>query len=292
MIDKTYTQLYTRILAIIGIPSLSTAEQANITEYVNRRAKQAYDATDMWPRFLIANEPRTIKAHQIIEYSEDSFYIYGAGTTAVDGLYKRNGTANSKAKYTLYDSDGTTSLYDIEWDNSTDWQLLDVSDNIIYDITDSSDTPPTSGWAANTGDAPAPTVVDVANIFRFIRIHRTQPFINSSANEYKFWIDSIGAHVEAMPSTADSVAYVTYKKEFSSYTTESTDFPFEWEDFVANAVYSDFLRADGQLDKARAEERYAERYLESELMSPDIIENNNSINNQISTHGTKQARIR
>ena len=94
----------------------------------------------------------------------------------MNGLYVRNGSVNGKAKYTKYDTDGTTVLYDIEWDNATDWQILSAADAILYDITDSSATPPTSGWAANTGAAPAPLLVDVADIDTFLQVDRYDIF--------------------------------------------------------------------------------------------------------------------
>jgi hypothetical protein len=41
----TYTQVYNRIKALAGIPSPNANAQTQITEYVNRRGKMAFDAT-------------------------------------------------------------------------------------------------------------------------------------------------------------------------------------------------------------------------------------------------------
>ena len=58
----------------------------------------------MWPRYLVTGEPRTIVAGRTVQTSEDSIYIYGAGDSEVNGLYRRNEDVNSTATFTKYDS--------------------------------------------------------------------------------------------------------------------------------------------------------------------------------------------
>ena len=108
-------------------------------------------------------------------------------------------------------------------------------------------------------------------------------------------------------STADaSSAYITYKKQFapfttsSSYTTSTEEVPSEFFQFIAHATYADFLRMDGQTDKALVEEGYGstasryldtgKKYLDIELERVDLITNNNNVNKRFSTYVSRQAR--
>ena len=202
MQSKTYTDLYNLITALSGAGSFTTEEQANILQFVNRRAFEAYQTSQMWPRFLVIGEQRDIGSNQTIPYSE----------TGKD------------------------------------------------------------------------------DIAEFIRIHRSQPFNRNSVCEFNFYVDANGAHLINL-STEDSVsAYVTYKKQMPTYTAVSTDVPLEFFYFIAHAAFSDFLLMDGQNEKAKVEDMYARNYLMLELEKVDVISNNNSINNKMSTYVNRQSR--
>jgi hypothetical protein len=127
------------------------------------------------------------------------------------------------------------------------------------------------------------------NIYEFIRIHRTQPFLRNSALEFNFYVDGNGAHILNLTTADANSAFVTYKKELSQFTDSSTDIPGEWFSFVAHGAYADFLRMDGQHDKAMAEEQIAMNYIAMELEKVDNMSNNNTLN-RFSTHTSRQAR--
>ena len=133
-------------------------------------------------------------------------------------------------------------------------------------------------------------------IGEFIRIHRNQPFLNNSTVEYEFYVDAIGAHILNVVSSSDSGVFVTYKKVFQPFTT-SSDYststelvPAEFFNFIAHTSYADFLRMDGQTDKAITEEQNGQQYLALELERVDLITNNNTVNNRFSTYVNRQAR--
>jgi len=132
--------------------------------------------------------------------------------------------------------------------------------------------------------------LDRPDIGEFIRIHKTEPFLDRSAVEYDFYVDGQGAHILNIASTEDSLAYVTYKKEFSDYTEDSIDIPFEWFEYLAHASYADFLRMDGQLEKAFAEEARAKEYLDFSLEKAESRMNNSTIGKRFSTHANQQRR--
>ena len=100
--------------------------------------------------------------------ARDSYVVSGAGTNAVNGLYVRNGSSFSgQAAYTLYDTDGTTALYNLWGTLATGgtltWRISSTGiDEVptveLYKMTINSQTPPASGWGSITGTAPAPTL--------------------------------------------------------------------------------------------------------------------------------------
>jgi len=132
----------------------------------------------------------------------------------------------------------------------------------------------------------------------FIRIHGNQSFLNRSATEYDFYADSFGANV-LNSSFTNNEAYVTYKKPIlddfgkvidSLTSTINQQIPNEFFNYTAHAVYADFLRMDGQHDKAAFEEQKADLFLATELERIDIINNNNSLNHKISTYVNRSTR--
>lgn len=203
MQDRTYSDLLTLIRSLAGAGSFTTEEQASILSFVNRRASEAYNMSQSWPRYLAVGEERSISSSpaQTIPYTE----------TSKD------------------------------------------------------------------------------NIYEFIRIHRTQPFLRNSALEFNFYVDGNGAHILNLTTSDANSAFVTYKKELSQFTDSSTDIPGEWFSFIAHGAYADFLRMDGQHDKAMAEEQIAMNYIAMELEKVDNMSNNNALN-RFSTHTSRQAR--
>jgi len=140
----------------------------------------------------------------------------------------------------------------------------------------------------------------------FIRIHRTQSFLNRSATEYDFYVDVNGANV-LNSSATDGKVFVTYKKPIANQTTgqiitsvdssgnrtlnaSGSEIPSEFFNYTAHGVYADFLRMDGQHDKAAFEEQKADMFLATELERIDIINNNNSLNHKFSTYINTSSR--
>jgi hypothetical protein len=193
----------------------------------------------------VAGEPRTL-LRNYIAFSEDSFYVYGSGTEGIDGLYKRNGTANTKARYSKYQGDETSIDWDIEYDGSANWELLVGADNktfttadvVYYTIASTADLPPTSGWSTSTGTAPAPLLVDVADIDTFydVQVNGFQLSGTGGWNADRL-VSSKGCYVEVGNSDVDEV-YVTYKAAHTSRYGDGTGgttaaIPDEWFEYMA-----------------------------------------------------------
>lgn len=305
---KSNADLYNLVKAKAGVRSFQTQEDAHLLAFLNHRLFEAYKSHRAWPRYLVAGEPRTI-ANLIIDYTQDGRHVFGAGTEAVNGLYVLNGTQNSAAAYTLYDSDGTTENYSLIYSGSgTTWNLIagapDSGGATQYTNTDSGNTTDSSsptisetGWTVSSGTAPAPTVRDLARIYEPIKVHRREPFRRASGTEYKFYADSLGIHALNTITSEDSVVYVTYNKapptatDFDANTASSVaEIPEEWFDFLGEAIYADFLEMDGQTEKAQASEYKAAKLLAFALERADSQSNINMVHTKITTHLTYHNR--
>jgi hypothetical protein len=204
MQERTYSDLLTLIRSLAGAGSFTAEEQTSILSFVNRRASEAYNMSQSWPRYLVVGEERAIDS--------------------------------SPASTIPYAEAGKNTIY--EW----------------------------------------------------IRIHRTQPFLRNSALEFNFYVDSNGAHILNLTTADATSAFVTYKKELSQFTANSTNIPGEWFAFIAHTAYADFLRMDGQHDKALNEEQVAQSYIAMELEKVDNMMNNNTALKRFSTYINRQAR--
>jgi hypothetical protein len=204
MQERTYSDLLTLIRSLAGAGSFTAEEQTSILSFVNRRASEAYNMSQSWPRYLVVGEERAIDS--------------------------------SPASTIPYAEAGKNTIY--EW----------------------------------------------------IRIHRTQPFLRQSALEFDFYVDSNGAHILNLTTADATSAFVTYKKELGQFTANSTNIPGEWFAFMAHTAYADFLRMDGQHDKALNEEQVAQSYIAMELEKVDNMMNNNTALKRFSTYINRQAR--
>jgi hypothetical protein len=204
MQERTYSDLLTLIRSLAGAGGFTAEEQTSILSFVNRRASEAYNMSQSWPRYLVVGEERAIDS--------------------------------SPASTIPYAEAGKNTIY--EW----------------------------------------------------IRIHRTQPFLRNSALEFNFYVDSNGAHILNLTTADATSAFVTYKKELSQFTANSTNIPGEWFAFMAHTAYADFLRMDGQHDKALNEEQVAQSYIAMELEKVDNMMNNNTALKRFSTYINRQAR--
>ena len=191
------------------------------------------------------------------------------------------------------------ALYQIDRNaGNNHWELLkiepDGTETVLYKDGNGS-IPSETVWEIVNGKNPAPIVHDVDDIADFIRVHKTESFLNKSAHEYDYYVDPIGAHLLNVTDSDLNVAYVTYKKKFTpfgvttDYYNDDTEVPEEFFNYIAHAAYADFLRIQGQTELAQTEGALAEKYLDMEL---EKLNNINSLNavRRISTHVSRQSR--
>ena len=141
------------------------------------------------------------------------------------------------------------------------------------------------------------TQTSKTDIGEFLRIHREEPFLKNSTIEFEFFVESDGAHVMNLTTSDATSVYVTYKKPITLLTSLDTDgsgsltqIPQEYFYFMAHATYADFLRMDGQHQKAAFEEQIAENYLGEVMDNPQQVANNNTVGKRFRTHVSQQSR--
>ena len=124
-----------------------------------------------------------------------SVQVSGAGVTAANGSYVRNGNSwDGAPAYTLYDTDGTTELYSVWRSAEESWRIGQSINTTpyLYSRIISQDTPPLSGWySILTASAPAPTLTEVsatddptelAEVNRVMRLIGEPPVLTLNSN--------------------------------------------------------------------------------------------------------------
>jgi len=312
MQTRTYGELFKLIRSLAGVGSFSTSELDDIANLINRRFLQIFNESPIWPRYFVPSEKRDILALTLSGATAST-------DTTVNQNYKLLGS-NTTGGSNVYQGATTTTV--IIYNTGTAWrvdtaasvaeqasgtftvtggtqQFIEADTNKKDNITEVETFTPRAGTDSLLVEGK--NLVPFAQtgkttIGSFNRVFRKQPFLNQSATEYEFFLDVTGANILNIVSTTDNAAFVSYKKEFtpfdvtSGYDTSTVEVPNEFFPYLAHATYADFLRMDGQTDKAFAEEERANLAMALELEKVDIISNNNTVNKRFSTYVNRQSR--
>jgi hypothetical protein len=91
-----------------------------------------------------------------------------------------------------------------------------------------------------------------------------------------------------------STAFVTYKAQFTDTygdgAGETSSVPAEWFQYLAHGTYADYLRAEGQQEKAALADQEAEALLTEELIRLDENHTSGFVSNRIRTNANMQLR--
>jgi hypothetical protein len=287
MQSGTYADLLVRIRALAGVDAFTTSELTLINSLINRRGYQAYRESDTWVRFIVAAEARPGPLN-IIPFAYTAANgnrtiataTRNGDTVTVTTTVNLNGTIVSGQYVTIASLSYVTT-------NPNGVQQITVNDDNSFTFTLSSGT--LTGTETYTGTG---TVVPVAldEVDTFVRIFNAFPYDLTGAGEYNFYVQSDGCHVIAN-FTEIAGFYVCYKKQWDGPydASTNTDVPLEFFNYIVHAAYADFLRMDGQIDKALVEEQVAKEYLALELMRPQNQKNGQRLS-RFQTHGSRQSR--
>jgi|TARA_R100000482_G_C5098015_1_gene134240 hypothetical protein len=269
---------------------------------LNRAVQRAYDSSPVWSRYLISSEERNVFSlnvtggiittvngdYEILGQDANGFNVYqlfesttvhifrdgttwkitsgSTATLAADGTYSVSGGAT---RHEEQDAEKKANPYDVlVWSNNISGRFRVTEGNLIPFTQDGKDS-----------------------IGQFIRIHRNKAFLENSALEFDYFVDSRGANILNISSNSQETLFVTYKKAYSdTFTETSTDVPSEFFDYIIYTVLSDFYTGDGQTEKALIAEQTATKMLDRELMKLDMFSNRNVITQKFSTYVNSQSR--
>lgn len=127
----------------------------------------------------------------------------------------------------------------------------------------------------------------------YLRVHNKAPWLNASVQEYEIMVTAAGATLIA-GNTAPTEAFVTYKKQFTDTfgeaQGETNAIPAEWFQYIAHGTYADYLRAEGQQEKAVVADQEAELLLQDEMIRVDEQHTLQTVANRIFTNANMQIR--
>ena len=326
MQTRTYGDLFKLIQSLAGVGSFAPTEADDIANLINRRFLQAFNESPIWPRYFVSSEKRDILSLQLSGATaststtvNQNYKLLGANTTGGLNVYQGATTDASNNTVVIYNT-GTAWRIDLiaignipsEQTDGTFTVTTGVQQFIEADVNKKDNITEVVTFTPRAGSdsllVEGKNFVPYAQTGRtsigsFNRIFRKQAFLNNSAHEYEFFVDFTGANILNVVSTTDNAAFITYKQQFTPFTitvsdpvvvadfTNSTvEVPAEFFAYITNATYADFLRMDGQTDKAFAEENTASVALALELEKVDIISNNNTVNKRFSTYVNRQSR--
>ena len=327
MQDRTYSDLLFLIQSLVGGVNLTTEEQGSIDSFINRRAHEAFQTSQTWPRFLVGSEQRDITSLTISGLgagsSTDSssevngnYILIGqdngnSGAVAGSNVYYNPAVAAPASNTTVIYKKASTNRWEIEGStnigiNADGTVSVQAGQGIAVTLLVEADSARKDNpyevvtWTLTTAKVSGtPLIVDTqlisyaqtskTSIGEFLKVYRKKAFLNDSSLEYDFFVDFNGANILNVANTTDNSAFVTYKKELPQYTITSIDIPGEWFFFIAHGSYADFLRMEGKVEQSMAEEDVAQKYLAQELEKVDNMSNNN-VFRRFSTHGTRQSR--
>ena len=289
MQSKSYTDLLALIQALAGVDSFTTAEQTKILAMANRRLYQAYNASPMWPRYLHSAEARAAP-DGVIPFEYDAT----AGIRTSTGTESRTGTTVTitctvapdfvEGMYVTVSGLGYSTTNPNGEYQVTGFSTVTLTDDTFtYELASGTGTENYTGTATVT-----PAAVD--DIEQVMRVWDDNPFGTTSSLEYDFYAQSDGYRVVNNFGDAEGF-WVSYRAQWPGpYITTDTTIPLEFFYYAAHATYADFLRMDGQNDKAMAEEGAAQTYLLLEMDKAEHSRNVNTVFRRISTHVSRQAR--
>ena len=308
MWDRYVVASEERLLATIKVSNLSTTLDGYYIKNgeTSNAAQSAYADADVYVKSDDATK-LIVKTSSTNSDYQDKWVIISSGVTFVyTPITGITTLSSSSIAYSVVQDTTDITSYDspssvVYWTSGsiviTNLQEVQVNDvaTVLYESLDF----PIINSSFISGDN--------ENVIQdFIRIHRTQSFLNRSATEYDFYVDVNGANV-LNSSATDGKVFVTYKKPIANQTTgqiitsvdssgnrtlnaSGSEIPSEFFNYTAHGVYADFLRMDGQHDKAAFEEQKADMFLATELERIDIINNNNSLNHKFSTYINTSSR--
>ena len=312
--DVTFVEVKNAFQAIAGLESLTAADEFFLTSSLNRAVHRAYNESDSWPRYLVIGEERflsldklsgaTTATSPLVNQNYRFLGLAEPGTVSIGGTMVYNGLTNSDTL--IYKNTGDAWVVATNVTNSVNSSgIVSFGDTGTVQFTEADTVKNNSVQAVKTWTPRSGSDIlkistqnfipyvqnGSTSIGEFLRIYRSKPFVNNSALEYEFYVDSLGCNVLNLGSSTAHSVFVNYKKELTTnFTPDSTNIPSEFVDYIIYTALSDFYTGDGQTEKAATAAAQANLMLDLELLRLDKKANNNTVNKKFSTYVNRQAR--
>lgn len=327
MQTRTYSELFSLIQALCGV-IFASIEAPRIKALINRRALRAYRSSNYWTRFLKIGEERRLSGDSVsvvTAVAGSSYYVNTVGTTNYEDIglpWKSVFSASISSGNTLTVSAIDTGIISIgdyitDVDTFGDARITAFITGTggvgTYTISNPPGSVPEStmasqvsgayfvatGAGAGTGTVfPALNYIPytqsgLSGIDSFMRVYKQAPYIASSVQEYDIMVTSAGATLIA-GDLNPATAFVTYKAQladtYGNELGETASVPAEWYQYIAHGAYADYLRAEGQQDKAMIADQEADMLLQDELIRLDENHTSGLVSNRIFTNANMQMR--
>ena len=328
MQTKTYAELFALIQALCGVV-FASIETPRIKALINRRALRAYRATNYWPRFLKIGEERGLFADPVsatTTVSGSSYIINTIGTTDYSLIgatpsaeFTGQITASTTTLTVTAVTSGTISIGQyitgsgltsggqitgfLTGSGGVGTYTISTANAILTSRTFKSFTTGVNFIATGTGSGTGTvsqvldyipyTQTGLSSIDTFLRVHKQAPYVTASVQEYDIMVTANGATL-VCGNTPPSEAFVTYKAQltdtYGDGSGETTAIPAEWFQYLAHGTYADYLRAEGQQEKAALADQEAEGLLQDELIRIDEQHTLQMVANRVFTNANMQMR--
>jgi hypothetical protein len=257
MQTRTYADLFSLIQALCGVV-FASIETGRIKALINRRAQRAYRSSNYWTRFLKIGEERYLADDPV------------AVTTTVSG-----------------------TGYFIETVGDTDFTLIGAAASTVGEYFVATGAGTGTGTVRQALGYIPYTETGKSSVDTFLRIFKQAPYISASVQEFDYTVTADGATLVAGDLNPET-AFVTYKAQFSDTygdgAGETSSIPAEWFQYLAHGTYADYLRAEGQQEKAALADQEAEALLTEELIRLDENHTSGFVSNRIRTNANMQLR--
>jgi hypothetical protein len=185
------------------------------------------------------------------------------------------------------------SGYFIETVGDTDFTLIGSSANTVGEYFVATGAGTGTGTARPALGYVPYSETSKSSVDTFLRFFKQAPYIASSVQEFDFTVTSDGATLVA-GDLNPSTAFLTYKAQFADTygdgAGETSSVPAEWFQYLAHGTYADYLRAEGQQEKAALADQEAEALLMEELIRLDENHTSGFVSNRIRTNANMQLR--
>jgi hypothetical protein len=303
-----YSDLLAQVEALAGA-TLATPERNRVKIFANRRARKAHRECDYWPHLLHVGEERIVseegllplaqtglqtidkiirihaedpfKSQAVYEYTE---YYHDASGIQIAGYELADQTFGPNMLVSGTTSPPTDGIYYAGGPNESGRPAFSTNQDLTTSVPFSSIT-----YQEDSGQWALLAVPSVGSLFVWASSDDV-----ASPDLVTTWTplgtNSGSFTIESVPVYSAFITYLAgIPATYGDGEGEESDVPEPWFEYMAQGAYTDWLRSDGQTEKAMAEEAIAADLLTQQLEKVSRS-NGNQVITRVMSHATKQAR--